>query len=600
MKIALSQMNTRAGNFASTVDRMVVQSRIAADKDVDLLVFPTTALTGPTVGYISQTEEYMTDLIGSLWDLRERLATPALIPLALGIPNGPEFELVYFDGTDVMPLLMLNNAMSVITTMDAADFEGPFEFEIQGHSAAVAFTQNDLADLREENTTYDLVFYLPCENFSIDDEASVLAPAANTGSFTKEVEKMSCWLVAVGGVGGYDEQVFAGGSFVMAPWGELLLAMPNFEEDFQTAEIKFDEKGPLAAPAEVEPFNRASLLWQALSAATRAYLTHDGVRRDVVVALDGTLASSLVAVLATDAVGPTLVHGLIIDTKDPAALSDARTLARNIRIDAEELSASQAASAAHALGAPMDAPYMRAVMARCRLAALAAERQAIVLSTQDKTGFALELADDELTPALFAPFGDVYRMDVIKLAAYRNTISAVIPDAALARIAVPKVAGAGFGGDTPLEQINTIDSILLSHIEFGLGMEPIVYRGTNMLLVEAVFEQMIVTELARRATPASPIVSSCTLAEASVPVDFAWRDRLRSYKDRLAVENFTRNVNALIAKKSESPRESLERRARELHTMLRDIAETGALDEHDDSDDDGPADVWDTGLFSDN
>ncbi len=139
-------------------------------------------------------------------------------------------------------------------------------------------------------------------------------------------------LVYLNLVGGQDDQVFDGGSFVLNPGGELALQMPLFEEAIahldmtRTAEGWRAEKGTLAhVPDALEQDYTAMCL------ALRDYLAKSGFSR-VVLGLSGGIDSALVATIAVDALGPEHVHCVMLPSEytSQASLEDAQALARTL------------------------------------------------------------------------------------------------------------------------------------------------------------------------------------------------------------------------------------------------------------------------------
>lgn len=606
MKLAISQMNARAGNFAATLDRMVVQSRIAQNADAACMLFPFTVLTGPSVGAWGENEAYMQDLLLTLSRLSERLSVPALVPVVFNLMGTNVYELFYIAGGRVTPVRYPKGVGATEEDVEALSFEGPLAFEIGSVSVAAAFTRDDLDAIAELPSSFDLVIYFQTEGFCVDDPDSRLAPATAEGAYVRDASQLNAWFVAVGPVGGYDECVYTGGSFVMAPWGELAAALPSFEEDFQIVEVSLESEGPLKNAVQPPQIDRYSFFWDTLVLATRAYLSAEGKNRDCVVALDGSLASAATATMLVDALGPLLVHPLVVDKGDASALADARALARNLRLEAQELSATDIARAAHSFSQSPDEPAVQNALIACRLSMFAAEHHAYVISSADKTALALELNTNGWSDGVFAPFGDVYRCDVARLCEARSLRSSSIRESCFSRQEPPRIAGVNFAGTTNKQRINAVDAALLMHLEFSQGLEALIASGNNHILAESILARLAECELARRSCPAFVAVSSRTVKEAALPVDFAWSDHVRGYRERLEIEEAFQKF-ADLAKAdgfSQVDGQDLVERVSEIRDMLQDIASAGGLDTDNEpkgspsnSDSFG---AWGSKLFSDN
>ena len=135
-------------------------------------------------------------------------------------------------------------------------------------------------------------------------------------------------------VGGQDDQVFDGGSFVLNPGGELAVQLPWFEEAL--AHVDF-ERGPDGWRAVVgERALRPDSLeqdYQAMVLALRDYMGKTGFSK-VLLGLSGGIDSAIVATIAADALGPENVRGVMLPSEytSDASLDDAKAVAAALGI----------------------------------------------------------------------------------------------------------------------------------------------------------------------------------------------------------------------------------------------------------------------------
>lgn len=602
MRVALAQMSTVAAQLDVTVERMVAQSRLAAGQGAGLVVFPAPALVGPDVTGLAECEEFLLDVSSALADLAPRLACPAIVPVATQVGEAPVYEAVFVNDGKAVPL-RLASAMAAGRSLADQVAEGPLDasamarlaepvgFSLAGVAFGVAFDRDGLEDLKDSPASLDAVLYLPATCFSTDDEESALAPAVSCGAFVRDASDLNAWLVCVGGVGGYDDRVFAGGSFVLAPWGELAAALPSFEEAFQVVDVDTASEGPLAQPLEPPAYRRVELLWDALVTCVRD-LAHapGGEPADLLVPLEGDLPSAVAAAVALDAVGPTRLHALVVDAGDAAALADARAQAAALRCEVRELGHAQVARAQAALGLP--APDREAVRAQAAavLSAWARECEGIVLGTEDKTAIALE--GPRVPGADVAPLGDVYRSDVIALALHRMGASPVVPASAAARYDVPDLPGIGFAGITREARLGGADAMLLLAVEEGMSLTEVAEREGNPRLATAVLGRLRDLELARRHAPLVPIVSGMTLAEVGWPVRAAWRDHVRDQAEYDRADEAHERLARMAQDMADaSPTPDAEGQVAQVMELLRDMLSQGGMSS------DGR---FESGLFSEN
>ena len=139
-------------------------------------------------------------------------------------------------------------------------------------------------------------------------------------------------LVYLNLVGGQDDQVFDGGSFVLNPGGELILQMPQFEESVATCVFKKSagswkaeagHKYHILEPLESDYF--------AMVIGLRDYCKKAGFDR-VVIGLSGGVDSALVATIAADALGPQSVRAMMLPSEytSKGSLDDAAELSTNL------------------------------------------------------------------------------------------------------------------------------------------------------------------------------------------------------------------------------------------------------------------------------
>ena len=190
-----------------------------------------------------------------------------------------------------------------------------------------------------------LVVNVNASPFSIGRETDRLAVARD------RVAEAGCAIAYVNQVGGQDELVFDGGSFVMDATGSVLGAAPRFTEASLLVDVPVPSKGraptlpvvtvsnaPRHAAARSAPSAPPSLseeaeVYEALVLGTRDYLKKNGFT-DAVIGLSGGVDSSLVAAIAVDALGAEQVHGLSMPSRysSSGSVTDAATLAERLGI----------------------------------------------------------------------------------------------------------------------------------------------------------------------------------------------------------------------------------------------------------------------------
>ena len=136
-------------------------------------------------------------------------------------------------------------------------------------------------------------------------------------------------------VGGQDELVFDGGSMVVSAKGRLLARAKMFEEDLLLCDVDGEEEGGRISPAPKDDEE----IFRALVLGTRDYVEKNRFP-GAIIGLSGGIDSSLVAVIAAEALGPKRVLGVTLSSPYTAQMSveDAHALARNLGIRVIDLS----------------------------------------------------------------------------------------------------------------------------------------------------------------------------------------------------------------------------------------------------------------------
>ena len=148
-----------------------------------------------------------------------------------------------------------------------------------------------------------------------------------------------CVVAMVNQVGGNDSLIFDGNSFVLGPDGELLGQARAFEEDLLLVDLPGTVAGAKEYSVPAVPATREQGIaadYEALVLGTRDYVRKCGFKH-VVLGLSGGIDSALVAAIATAALGPENVLGVLMPSEysSPGSLEDSIHLARNLGIRIE-------------------------------------------------------------------------------------------------------------------------------------------------------------------------------------------------------------------------------------------------------------------------
>ncbi len=539
MRIAIAQINTRPGDFEATSERIEQASYQAVDRGAELLLVPAAAMGGIAAIPAQESDMFMIDLISCVSDLAKRVACPVVLPVMLRVAE---------EARPIAFLLKDGSAEPVVRGSFAEKHSGsgPITFELAGTLLGVAFSRDDLDDLVDLDLGLRAILYFSTDAYCASDPATALGAAVAESRYCDDARASNAWLVGVGAVGGYGDQIFPGSSFVLSPDADLVACAPSFEEDLLVADVS-DGIDSLAEPSLTpEVYYETLHLWRALTLGLRDAVQKAG-QTEVALVLDGRLSSRVLLVLATEALGPTCVHALLSE-RDAERLEECRRMAKVLRVDTRRASERAWRVVAELAEGPRSASVLACGMVEAELAAWATELGAVVLSAADKT--ALLLGPDARVPsaAVLAPLGDVYRSEVLALARMRNTISPVITHVSFDE--GDAFASDGFEGMSAEERVVAVDNVLIERLEWGRPIEELTgATGYSWAVVHKVLQMLEKGRFLHIARPLPLMVSSRTFEDEARPIDLAWSDH-EPRADQLAMRD---TLDALLESVAAAP-----------------------------------------------
>ncbi|MGL6180521.1 MAG: NAD+ synthase, partial [Aestuariivirga sp.] len=309
-------------------------------------------------------------------------------------------------------------------------------------------------------------------------------------------------LVYLNQVGGQDELVFDGASFVLNADRSLALQMPMFEEGLALTEWRRDSGGWRMQPGDIARLPEAEEeTWKACVLGLRDYVLKNRFP-GVVLGLSGGIDSAVVAAMAVDALGPERVHCVMMPyaytSRD--SLVDAEDCARRLGVRYDIVPIKEPVegflSALKPLfeGTPSGITEEN-LQSRARgviLMAISNKFGAMVLTTGNKSemsvGYATLYGDMN---GGYNPIKDVYKTAVYKLAAWRNTLGFVIPERIITKAPTAELRENQKDQDS-LPPYDVLDDILQDLVENELSMAEITARGHDEALVKRVQHMLYV------------------------------------------------------------------------------------------------------------
>jgi NAD+ synthase (glutamine-hydrolysing) len=311
-------------------------------------------------------------------------------------------------------------------------------------------------------------------------------------------------VVYVNRVGGQDELVFDGASFVTDARGDVVQQLPAWHETVALA--AFDGAVPRAVRGGLEQRLEAQV-YPALVMGVRDYVRKNRFP-GVIVGLSGGIDSALTLAVAVDALGRDAVRAVMMPSPDnaPISLEDARTMAglTGVRYDeipiAPMMDAFDESLAAELTGRPPDATEEN-IQARIRgtlLMALSNKSGSIVLTTGNKSEMAVGYATlyGDMAGG-FAVLKDLSKTLVYRLSRYRNEFGRIIPERIITRAPSAELRPDQTDQDS-LPPYDVLDGILEAYVEQDRSPAEIVARGYPAEAVRQVVRLIKISEYKRR------------------------------------------------------------------------------------------------------
>lgn len=346
-------------------------------------------------------------------------------------------------------------------------------------------------------------------------------------------------------LGGQDELVFDGASFVANGDGALSVALPAWEERVAITAWRRDDGSGWTCEAGERWVgeDRSSSIYHAMMIGLRDYVNKNRFP-GVVLGLSGGIDSALSAAVAVDALGADRVRAVMMPSRytAPESLEDAERCARQLGTSYEIVPIETAVGAMNQTMAPVFAGRVPDIteenlQSRLRgviLMAISNKFGAMVLTTGNKSemsvGYATLYGD---MCGGFNVLKDVYKTEVYSLAQWRNANrpkaalgpeGTVIPDSILVRPPTAELRAGQLDQDS-LPPYGILDGILECLVEKEMSFEQVVAKGYHPATVKRVEQLLYCAEYKRRqAAPGVKITSRNFGRDRRYPITNAFRD----------------------------------------------------------------------------
>ncbi len=329
-------------------------------------------------------------------------------------------------------------------------------------------------------------------------------------------------LIYVNQVGGQDELVFDGGSFVLNADRKMAATSPQFVENVSLTRWQRGEGGAPWSCTEGELTSQiegSERIYQAMVLGLRDYVNKNGFP-GVVLGLSGGIDSGITAVVAVDALGPERVHCVMMPSPftSQESLDDAQELADRLEVRLDSVAIEPAMNAfddmlKQAFNEPSSGVTKENIQSRARgltLMAISNTTGAMLVTTGNKSemsvGYATIYGD---MAGGYSVIKDVYKTDVFKLCRWRNEhyptgvlgpAGDVIPERIITKPPSAELRPDQKDEDS-LPPYDELDAILHGLIEEDLGADDLVGRGHDVDTVQRIWRLLEMSEYKRRQAP---------------------------------------------------------------------------------------------------
>jgi len=512
LRILVAQMNLLVGDVNGNRDQVIAAANAARDEQgADLVVFPELTLTGYPPEDLLLRPELTERTQAALLRIAAETRGVALI---LGYPKAALGGLFNVAGLVSEGRIVAEYAKQLLPNYSVFDEKRYFQSGsgngILGFKGlCIALTVCE--DIWEEGPTHRAVAAGAELLININASPYHLDKAAEREDLVRfRAREHGLPIIYANLVGGQDELVFDGGSFVVDAAGNLTHRAPYFETASLIVELAL-EPGPRPVPGARAPMpEREEAVYRALVLGVRDYVRKNGFD-GAVLGLSGGIDSALTLAVAVDALGPERVEAVLMPSRYTAdmSLDDALEQARTLGVAAHVISIEPAFRAfldllADQLAGGAVGVTKENIQARCRgilLMAISNRTGKMLLTTGNKSEIAVGYATlyGDMAGG-FAPLKDLFKALVYRLARYRNRRARVIPERVITRPPSAELRPDQTDQDS-LPDYELLDAILKRYIEDDWSVAEIVAAGYPEAEVQWVARLVDRNEYKRRQAP---------------------------------------------------------------------------------------------------
>ncbi len=516
LKITIAQINPIVGHIAH--NRSLIEDALTQCKNSDIVVFPELVVCGYPPEDLVLKPSFVDQCMKATKDIIQKHKNgPAFIITTPWVENGILYNAALFaDKGDIKRIVYKNNLPNYGVFDEWRVFKpGPLPEPVlfKGHNIGILICE-------------DIWFAEGAKHLKQQGAEIILSPNGSPYSTTKRnrrievardrVKDTGLPLVYVNQIGGQDDLVYDGGSFLMDVHGNIRSQAPYCKSYIGAMDVNTAEQ------------DENSAVYDVLKLGLADYIAKNNFP-GVVIGMSGGIDSALSAAIAVDALGADKVRCVMMPSPFTSqdSFDDAENCCKALGCSYEIISIEKAMKAYEETLPGLSGLAHENMQSRARgiiLMSLSNQTGSMVLTTGNKSEMAVGYAT--LYGDMCGGFNvlkDVYKTKVYELSNWRNTQSPVIPERIITKAPTAELRDNQKDQDS-LPPYPVLDAILEGLVERDLGPDDLVAEGFEAETVKKVLNLLDLAEYKRRQSAPGPKITALAFGrERRYPITNGYR-----------------------------------------------------------------------------
>ncbi len=548
LRLTLAQLNPTVGDFAGNIAKAQQAHAQAAVAGSQMVALPEMFVTGYQTQDLVMRDAFTLDAMAHVRKLAEACATGP----AIGI-GGPLLE-----DNNLYNAYFILQGGQIIATMRKHELPNTHVFdEVRLFDSGHISGPYNLNGIRLGTPICEDAWHDEVSETMVESGAELLfVPNGSPyyrGKFDRRINHMVARviendvpLIYLNMVGGQDDQVFDGGSFVLNRGGRLALQLPLFDEAIAHVDFNRAADGGWEAQdgqkiAHVDEWEQD---YRVMVQGLRDYMGKTGFKK-AVLGLSGGVDSAIVATIAVDALGAENVRCVMLPSEytSQSSLDDAAAVAKNLGVRYDTIPITQARAAVtetlaplfDGLSADITEENIQSRLRGLLLMALSNKFGSMLLTTGNKSevavGYATIYGD---MAGGYNPIKDLYKMRVFESCRWRNVNhrdwmlgpkGEVIPPRIIDKPPSAELRPDQKDEDS-LPPYAELDAILDMLVDQDFSVAEVVAEGYDLATVKRIEHLVYISEYKRfQSAPGPRLTHRAFWLDRRYPIANKWRDR---------------------------------------------------------------------------